>query len=540
MKTKTKTLLSAAAFLLCAAGIAVYAANRPEAAEAPERHRMRVVVPTGNGLRGHYGEVAAGGGGGNAYVLKSPMEPGELVISVLNFDTYNRGIMDQAVAFRAVGNTGNTVGNTGNAAGSTGNGANGNGEAPVSVAFFSFDPRTSGHRRMWDLPTSATVPGTVALFTLDILGDRSSTIIVTGMNDRGEHTMTVFRRNPASPVDSPFDVIADISIDGSVAVRETARSLAYQQGIALGEPFVVVASGRDPDSENILDRIELTYAFNPAAGVYRPAGAVRVAGARIEQDRVRQILSGAPGVFEDFVGDLWYHVTPAGTIDRNQFIYFDPLRREIIFFGEENKQIFAWQNSNTTRQGLFISAYNRTVTAMRRRVNIELESMDSIRVTVTDERRARIGVPPPWSGSYRRAGAIVRAMEETLALAPHKDAVFDSPIGRIRFLPCGGYELTAHGSSSRGRHVFFSSGGRDMLELRPDSGYAETLAMLVSAGGSNGRGDSRQIFQVTGISRDPRGRPDPGLRYMGLSRVLLGASGIHELNEARILLTRAY
>jgi len=514
-----KTLLTIAAFALCASGIAFFAFRYQEEPETPERHRMRVITPSGSVALGQGAAQPEHAAAENTYILRAPMEAGELVLSVLNFDFDNSGMENQVVAFR-------------------GSAAQGNGgETPVSIAFFAFNERTASYRRIWDLPTAATVPGTVSMFTLDLIGDRNNTVIVTGMNYQNEHTMTVFRRSPFNDPLRPFDVIADIRIDGSVAVREVPRSLAYQQGIARGQPFAIVASGQDPESDNILDRIELTYTFNQADGIYQRTNSVRIAGARIEQDRVREILSGRPGVFENFISDIWYHVTPAGTIDRNQFLFFDPARREIIFFGEENQQRFVWQSSNTTRQGIFISSHNSTVTAMRRRVNIELESMDSIRVTVTDERRQRIGVPPPWSGTYRRAGAVLRAMaDEGHDLSPHKDAIFDSPIGRLRFLPNGEYELSAHGSFSRGRYVFFQAGGRDLLELRPDANYVEILGALVSTAGNS---DSRQVFHVTGISRGAHGRFGAVPEYMGLTRVRLGASGIHDLREAQIVLTRA-
>jgi len=513
-----KTFLTVAVFLACATGIAVFALRYQGEIEHTERHRMRVIVPSGVGTPGQGVASPEHAAPENTYILKAPMESGELVISVLNFDFDNSGFEDQVVAFRAGASQGN------------------GGESPVSIAFFAFYERAAGYRRVWDLPTAATEPGTVSLFTLDLLGDRNNVIIVTGMNYKNEHTMTVFRRGPFNDPSRPFDVIADIRIDGSVAVREVQRSLAYQQGIARGQPFTIVASGRDPESDNILDRIELSYAFNQANGIYQRSGRVRIPGARIEQDRVRAILSGAPGVFENFISDIWYHVTPEGTIDRDQFIFFDPSGREIIFFGEDSQQIFVWQHSNTTRQGIFISSYNSTVTAMRRRVNIELESMDSIRVTVTDDRRQRVGIPPPWSGSYRRAGAVLRAMsEENLAMAPHKDAIFDSPIGRLRFMPNGEFELSAHGSFSRGRYIFFQASGRDLLELRPHQDYLGTPVSATPGGNA----ERRQVFHVTSISRNAQGRPDAAPQYMSLSRVRLGASGIHDLHEAQIVLTRA-
>jgi hypothetical protein len=140
------------------------------------------------------------------------------------------------------------------------------------------------------------MPGTVSLYSQDLLGDRSFCIIITGMNTQGEHTMTVFRKDPQKDRSVPFAKIADLRIGGSITVEETDRPLAYQQGIARGQPFVITASGQDSESSNILDRVEITYAFNPASGVYEQRNINRVPGTQVEERRVRQILSGDPKV----------------------------------------------------------------------------------------------------------------------------------------------------------------------------------------------------------------------------------------------------
>jgi len=508
---KRKNLITGAGFLLCAVGLAVYAGNRGGEIASAERNRMRVVVPHENADRGRGEGLRGRGAEENSYILKAPMEAGEIAVSVLNFDAFNSGFDDQAVVFRVAGESG------------------------LSMAFFAFDEAASVHRRVWNLPVSATVPATVSVSSLDLIGDRSVCVVVTGMNDMDEQTMTVFRRNPLGPRYRPFDVIADIAVDGSVEVVRSPRAQSYNQGAARGQPFPIVASGRDPLSDNILDRIEFTYSFSEADGAYRRGGPVSVPGARIEQNRVRGILSGAPGVFEEFVCDLWYHVTAEGTVERDQFIFFDRAGREIVFFAEDSNQIFVWQGSTITRQGIMISAYNRPVNALRRRVNVELESLDGIRVTVEDESRSRISIQPPWSGSYRRAGAIATGAR-IQAMEPYRDAVFDSPIGRFRFMPNGEYEILGNGPDLGGRYVFFGSGGRDLLELRPDSGGGEFPGTRVSAGGGSGE---RQVFLVSGVNRNSRGQPYENQPRIVLSRVRLGASGVHDLNETQIALTLA-
>ena len=96
MKT---TIFTVAVFLLCTAGIAFYAFRQPGEAEKVERHRMRVIVPSGAGAPDLSEELPGHTTQENTYILKAPMEAGELVISVLNFDFNNNGIEDLVVAF---------------------------------------------------------------------------------------------------------------------------------------------------------------------------------------------------------------------------------------------------------------------------------------------------------------------------------------------------------------------------------------------------------------------------------------------------------
>jgi hypothetical protein len=384
-KARGRTVATILAFLLCAGGITAYALRPAVQAEPEEGYRMRLVVPSVSETNGHGRQESAGTQLADNYILKAPMKPGELVVSVLNWDfsANGEGMEDQVVAFRRTPAQDQ--------------------ENPICIAFFSFSESDSQYVRLWDLPTAATVPGTVSLSAIDLLGDRSRTIVLTGMNDSGEHTLSAFSKQPDSDKEQPFEMIADIRMDGSVAVQEVQRTQSYQYGSLQETPFSILATGYDPGSENLLDRLELTYVYDQASGVYTVGGSRHVPGAQIQQNRVREVLSGAPGVFENFLGDLWYHVTEQGTIDRDQFIFFDTAMREITFVGEGNQQVFSWQQSSTTRQGIFIVSQNSMVMTMRRSVSVTLESMDSVYVTVTDERRHRMDIPESWNGTYRRA-----------------------------------------------------------------------------------------------------------------------------------------
>jgi hypothetical protein len=183
---------------------------------------------------------------------------------------------------------------------------------------------------------------------MDLIGDRSVCALLTGMNSQGEHTMTIFRLNKqtqgprrrAADSGPPFEMIAQLQIEGIIRVNETERSQAYQLGIAGGQSFTITAYGHDPASANILDQIEATYAYNEQGRLYERTRVVRIPGSQVEQRRLREILSGERGVFEKFIIGLWYYVIPEGTLDSRQYIYFDPANKELIFYGEEAQQVF--------------------------------------------------------------------------------------------------------------------------------------------------------------------------------------------------------
>jgi hypothetical protein len=492
-------------FTLCAAGIAVFALRPGEWMSGeknnPERYRTRVIVPSlENDDIGGNGALTDNP---DEYALKASLDNEELFVSALNFDFYNDSIEEQIVAFRSRADSG-----------------------PVSITYLSYDDKAGTYRRSWNAPTAAFMPGTVSLYTLDMLGDRRDCVIITGMNAEGKHTLTAFHKAEREDINRPFIKIAEIQVDGSINIQETERPLAYRQGIAKDQPFTILAYGRDSNSGNMLDRIEIEYVYNPVKGAYEQGRLTRIPGSQIEQRRVREILSGQPKVFEEFINDLWYHISPMGTVDRSQYLYFDPLNREIIFYGEETQQVFSWQYSSSTRYGLYITSQNIAVTTLRRFVDIELESLDSIRMKVFEDVRLKIGVGASWDGSYRRAGKVY---ENDAPARPYADAAYDSSMGRLRFYPDGKYELSSQDVSVKGRYAFFRINDRDMLELRPDrAGTSNT--------GQNN--EDRLIYRITTAENRP------GAEILSLVRVRLGAGGsggavgVQELQEGQIYLTK--
>jgi hypothetical protein len=496
MSRKIAKLLTPLTFVIAAAFVAFlyFRPAEPPAEPGNSAWQARVVIPE---------NVETAGFEGNSDVermvyedamnAKIALKDGESVVAVLTQDLDGDMVDEQILAHRNLLEM----------------------DSPISISYIDFDNVLGGYRRIWSAATVVTRPGTTSVYTQDIVGDRSICILVSGMNNLGEQTLTVFRMADPSPgTEASFAKIAELRIDGSIQVQETERSQAYQMGLSRGHSFTIAAYGRDYSSSNILDQVEILYAYNSASGAYEQSRTTRIPGSQIEQRRARELLNGGREKFEEFITGLWYYVSPQGTVDNRQYIYFDPSGAEIIFYGEEIQQVFSWQNSSATRHGLYISSQNISVTTLRRFLDIELETLDSIRVKVFEDIRLKIYVTAPWDGSYRRA----ETTETAAALSGPSDTAlsyidesYDGSIGRIVFSPDGSYTLSSGESAqTRGRYAFFVLDKQELLELRP------------------GNGRARETYLVERSGEDSAA--------MTLARIRLGTRGVQELSEAAISL----
>ena len=441
-----------------------------------------------------------------------PLADGEVIISVLNSSFDGGPVEDQFIAYRNLLEL----------------------ESPIYLTYIGYDVASRTYKRLWSGQTAASRPGTVSLYTQDLLGDRSVCVLLSGVNSLGEHTLTIFRKNSGQPQGSTsvnndlFSKIAEFRIDGSIIVMETERPQAYQLGISRGQSFTIAAYGRDFESVNIMDQVEIIYEYNAENGLYEQRNVTRIPGTQIEQRKVRELL-GNSQAFEEFITGLWYYVTPGGTIDKRQYIYFSPSSREIIFYGDETQQVFTWQNSTVTRLGLYISSHNISVTTLRRSIDLELETLESIKVKVFEDVRLKIGVNAPWDGSYRKAGPPENQTQKSwLSVDTFIDASYDGSIGKIRFFPNGSYELNAGTTQRQGKYSFFVVNNQEFLELRGEGTSAPVRETFMI---------EDDVSAKTQDEEEEEPVPQLSLRKsLNLVRVRIGARGIENLYEGTVTL----
>ncbi|GHU80771.1 hypothetical protein FACS189468_1470 [Spirochaetia bacterium] len=469
-----------------------------------EVQQTRVVIPQAPGTNAvlQAGEFSYSRNSMDAANTKVALNEGETIITILTGDFDGDPQDEQIIAYRNLQEI----------------------DTPVFITYIDFDETLGGDSRIWSAPTAVTRPGTVTLYSEDLIGDGGICILVAGMNGAGEQTLTIFRKNGYSqfpddgqrlPLYEPFSKVAEFLIEGSIAVQEAERPQSYKLGQSRGQSFAIAAYGRDYESSNFLDQVEITYTYNPVNGLYEQTKILRVPGSQIEQRRVRELLSGNSGQFEEFIDGLWYHEGSfEGKPEKRQYIYFDAANREVIFYIDDSQEVFVWQNSSATRYGLHILSRNTSLTNFRRTLNIELESLESIRLRVFEDVYLRIGPSAAWDGSYRKARAD-EALMQGKRVPPYLEAVYSGPAGRIAFSENGSYELYAAGIIQKGRYVFFGLGQDELLELRP----------------LDPPGLTRETFRVSRSSAEGANEPFPAAE-LTLVRIRIGTKGIQELHEA--------
>jgi hypothetical protein len=505
MTRKFLRIFTIVIFIVCIPGIAalILLPSPWEAKKSRTEQQARVVIP--RSLLTNTEDIDSSAeymAREDSLYSKVPLEDGEVLVTVLSGLFDGGPVEKQFVAYRNLLEV----------------------DSPIYVTFIDYNEVNRSYERIWSAKTAATRPGTVSLSTQDLIGDKSLCLLLAGMNAQGQHTLTIFRKTPtpqsagreAAEVEL-FRKIAEFSIEGTITVKETERGIAYQSGQSNGASFTISAFGRDFDSSNILDQVEITYAYNQTSGVYEQTKASRIPGSQVEQRRVRELL-GSRQVFEEFITGLWYFVTPQGKINKNQYIYFSPSSQEIIFYGDEILQVFNWTNSIATRYGLYVASQNISVTTLKRTIDIELESLESIRIRVQEDVSLRIGVNNTWDGSYCKAPP----PEKRTALPPinaHLEASYDGPMGKIHFLANGSYELTNGSNFRQGKYAFFYFNDKqELLELSSESSGSQ----------------DREIYLVEGENTESQPR-----KSLILSRIRLGSNGIEKLHERAITLTLA-
>lgn len=263
------------------------------------------------------------------------------------------------------------------------------------------NPLTNDYIRLESLSTGVTQARTLLFYTLDIIGDRRQAIVCSGMNAENLQVLAVYIPSYESNGKITYTTIADLRSDGSINIQENNRSDAYNLGLTSGDSFPIYTYNSDPESPQTLNQIERLYQWNRNIGRYEQISESRIEGKKIEIKLVRQLQNGDVGSFETFLNGLWYNPS-SNTVRETRSIFFNTAEDEIVFHSGNTEEVYTRESGAPRRYGAYFTTRNKSISSIRRLIDIELTGIDEIKIKVQEDVKLKIGVASNWDGTYRK------------------------------------------------------------------------------------------------------------------------------------------
>jgi hypothetical protein len=345
----------------------------------------------------------------------------------------------------------------------------------LSIVVADFLPQRRGWVRAWEGETLSTKLTTFQIQASDLVGDHGLDIICTGMNEENDQTMTVFHHVPGPQAETLcYSQALAIAAD-SVEIDKVDRSEGYQLGQTRGASFPINAYRHDSGSENLLDQIKTVYNWDSRSGSYVAGATEKVAGAQVEQEMAAKVLTGNEKDFESFLRGTWC-ASGKGPFDPDaRLLVFDKEGKSIIFYSPENQEDFDWNESHSTRYGLYVGCQNESVSDLRRLMDIELTGADTISVRVIEDIQLKVDAQDGWSGSYTRVP--VSAVSAALATTRSGQEIrlqgsYRGQGGNAISFEGQRFTLKLGGEEKKGGFVVYKLGDENVIQLSPllDSG----------------------------------------------------------------------
>jgi hypothetical protein len=363
---------------------------------------------------------------------------------------------------------------------------------------------TGAFQRVFEDSIDGISVATSSIVVKDFTGDKLLDIGCYGLDESGSTTFSLFaRRADAASYATALRIVAD----GSIIADEPKRPEASVSGQASSGSARILSYSQKTGSTNIFDQIETSWDWNPSRFEYEKGEEKAISGSALLSQRLSDIQSKGEGGFESFLMGLWYKSDGGlpGAYDA-RILSFDPMEKTVSFFFEGTEEKYVYNSARATKYGLYLSSSNQIVPSLTRNIDIELASVDSIRVTIYERINFNLNVSDKWHGVYKKlsrsaSNELEKGAMRTGALAAGQlEGEYLSSNGlRYRF-EGGEYSIQSYSSQSspisekahdeRGQYSLLIEGEAEYLRMRATSmkgkGADSRKSYLVQRSGGEG------------------------------------------------------
>jgi len=346
----------------------------------------------------------------------------------------------------------------------------------LHIVTADFDNVRGDYKKTWESDCGAEVFRSFNLFFDDIIGDHNLEIVCSGLNEKGEQTLDLFRKSHSpSGVGLYFTNICAITSDGRIEIEEQERTQAYKLRRKNGISYPIIAYSHDPDSENILDLIKVTYYWQHQQNAYEPGKTEKILGKKIEERKLAELFTEDETGFENFLSGPWFkktNVEEENDIASMDIISFNPRERRIILYSGSIQEVYIWESSHKTRiaNSLYINTNNELIPYIGKQISVFIDSLDTIHLQMKDGdvKTNTSG----WDGEYQKLTRELqisfrqeREKEKDTLLATDLTGPYKNDLGWQLIFEFPKFSLVRGGKEIRGGYSLYQLEDYYILEL---------------------------------------------------------------------------
>ena len=172
-----------------------------------------------------------------------------------------------------------------------------------------------------------------------------------------------------------------------------------------GPSFPVFSYTQDRESENPLDRIKHSYYWQYQQNRYVLTSQEKLPGRVVEEKQLEELFASTQAdAFEKYLAGPWYL---SGSPTNDEMLLFLPEEKKISIFSTDVQEMYDWNSSfRSFSNRLTIFAFNEAIQVVRKKIQIEVISLNTIEVSIRGDEQ--------WDISFGRYIKISEAMQRDL------------------------------------------------------------------------------------------------------------------------------
>lgn len=275
------------------------------------------------------------------------------------------------------------------------------------------NPITKEFYRVAEIKTNVTQPKSLSFHAID-LQDSLPALVYSGISSDKSQVLVIYFIKISKQGEISFNMAADLRADVRIEMIDGRKNLRGTLN-----DYSIHTYNFDPYAPDTLNQIKSEYKWNDSTSRYVKINEVKIPGEKIESSFLKKLSNASAESFKEFLSGLWYQRSSSDSSVR--YLYFDEINNIFIFHIDNIQEIYAVSSVLPRRFGVSLMTNNKSISSIKRRIEIELRGIDEIRLRVVEDvARLKIGTASNWDGIYRKKRGNINSSSSNSAILEYK------------------------------------------------------------------------------------------------------------------------